>query len=334
MTENNISPSINLAEHSGHSGQKIIDARLAGIRPATNLKVSNRFLLLGLFYVLLVMLSTPAMAAPFHVLFERDADGTAGNELAVVSYPTLTDLVNNTSSFTQFTQVDVSAAFSVGGATYDGSAYRVLFERDADGTAGNELAVVSYPTLTDLVNNTSSFTQFTQVDVSAAFSVGGATYDGSAYRVLFERDADGTAGNELAVVSYPTLTDLVNNTSSFTQFAQVDVSAAFSVGGFDYDFDDDIYRVLFERDADGTAGNELAVVSYPTLTDLVNNTSSFTQFTQVDVSAAFSVGGFYTESKQGPPSQPVSEPATLILLGSGLLAMTLLKSRWRSNLVK
>jgi hypothetical protein len=218
MTENNISPSINLAEHSGHSGQKIIEARLAGIRPATNLKVSNRFLLLGLFYVLLVMLSTPAMATPIHVLFERDVDGTAGNELAVVSYPTLTDLVNNTSSFTQFTQVDVSGAFSV--------------------------------------------------------------------------------------------------------------------GGFDYDFDDDISRVLFERDMDGTAGNELAFVSYPTLTNLISNTSSFTQFTQVDVSGAFSVGGFYTESKQGPPSQPVSEPATLILFGSGLLAMTLLKSRWRSNLVK
>jgi hypothetical protein len=118
MTENNISPSINLAEHFGHSGyagQKIIEANLAGIRPATNLKVSNRFLLFGLFNVLLVMLSTPAMATPIHVLFERDVDGSAGNELAVISYPTLTDLISNTSSFTQFTQVDVSAAFSVGG---------------------------------------------------------------------------------------------------------------------------------------------------------------------------------------------------------------------------
>jgi hypothetical protein len=179
-----------------------------------------------------MLTSAPSVAAPIHVLYERDADGSAGNELAVVSYPTLADLIGNTSAFTQFTQVDVSAAFSVGGITFDGTAYRVLYERDADGSAGNELAVVSYPTLADLIGNTSAFTQFTQVDVSAAFSVGGIAFDGTAYRVLYERDADGSAGNELAIVSYPTLADLIGNTSAFTQFTQVDVSAAFSVGGF------------------------------------------------------------------------------------------------------
>jgi hypothetical protein len=142
----------------------------------TNLVGSNR--LAGLWAALLVLAlfmltSAPSVAAPIHVLYERDADGSAGNELAVVSYPTLADLIGNTSAFTQFTQVDVSAAFSVGGIAFDGTAYRVLYERDADGSAGNELAVVSYPTLADLIGNTSAFTQFTQVDVSAAFSVGG-----------------------------------------------------------------------------------------------------------------------------------------------------------------
>ena len=278
-------------------------------------------LLAGLIFLALFLLSSaPSVAAPIHVLFERDADGSAGNELAVVSYPTLDALINNTSSFTQFTQVDVSAAFSVGGITYDGTAYRVLFERDADGSAGNELAVVSYPTLDALINNTSSFTQFSQVDVSAAFSVGGITYDGTAYRVLFERDADGSAGNELAVVSYPTLDALINNTSSFTQFTQVDVSAAFSVGGFAYD--SGVYRVLFERDADGSAGNELAVVSYPTLDALINNTSSFTQFTQVDVSAAFSVSGFYFEAEaMGDEQVDVDEPNSVFLFALGLVSL-------------
>jgi hypothetical protein len=204
----------------------------------------------------------------------------------------------------------------------------VLFERDVDGSAGNDLAVVSYPDLPSLIGNTDTFTQFTQVDVSSAFSVGGITYDGSAYRVLYERDVDGSAGNELAVVSYPDLPSLIGNTGTFTQFTQVDVSSAFSVGGFDYDFDSGAYRILFERDLDGTAGNELALVTYPTFADLIGNTDTFTQFTQVDVSSAFSVGGFYSDP---PENHNVSAPVTLSLLVLGLLAMGL-DSRVRRRL--
>jgi hypothetical protein len=123
-------------------------------------------------------------------------------------------------------------------------------------------------------------------------------------------------GNELAVVSYPNLADLIGNTNSFTQFTQVDVGAAFSVGGFAYDAG--TYRVLFERDADGEAGNELAVVSFPNLAALIGNTNSFTQFTQVDVGAAFSVGGFFIEAEEG---HSVGEPATLALLAVALAGL-------------
>ena len=170
MVGKNISPSINLTELCG---QEITGARGSGVPPATNLKVCFRILLLGLLYVLPPLLSTSAVAAPINVLYERDSDGQAGSELAVVTYPDLASLIGNTTSFTQFTQIDVSAAFSVGGITYDGSAYRVLYERDSDGQAGNELAVVSYPDLASLIGNTNTITQFTQIDVSAAFSVGG-----------------------------------------------------------------------------------------------------------------------------------------------------------------
>jgi hypothetical protein len=142
-------------------------------RPAAAQRCRRRWLRMSLFAALLAIASTPSLADPIRVLFERDTNGTAGNELALVSFSTLGDLINNTNSLTQFTQVDVAAAFSVGGLTYDGSAYRVLFERDANGMAGNELALVSFPTLGDLINNTNSLTQFTQVDVAAAFSDGG-----------------------------------------------------------------------------------------------------------------------------------------------------------------
>jgi hypothetical protein len=115
---------------------------------------------------------------------------------------------------------------------------------------------------------------------------------------------------------------LINNTNSLTQFTQVDVAAAFSVGGFAYDGSG--YRVLFERDANGMAGNELALVSFPTLADLINNTNSLTQFTQVDVASTFSVGGFFIENAlpETPPGNPVSEPGTLALIAFALIALS------------
>ena len=326
MASKIISNTNNLTELSV---EQITEARVTSCTPAIHLKVCHRYLLPSLLFALGALLSASALATPIHLLFERDADGQAGNELAVVSYPDLPSLISSTSSFTQFTQVDVSSAFSVGGITFDGSAYRTLFERDADGQAGNELAVVSYPSFADLIGSTNSFTQFTQVDVSSNFSVGGITFDGSAYRILFERDVDGQAGNELAVVSYPSFADLISSTNSFTQFTQVDVSSAFSVGGFDYDFDSGAYRLLFERNLDGAAGNELALVSYPSFADLIGSTNSFTQFTQVDVSSAFSVSGFYSDP---PENQNVSEPVTLSLLVLGLLTIGL-DSRVRKRLI-
>jgi hypothetical protein len=140
-------------------------------------------------------------------------------------------------------------------------------------------------------------------------------------RVLFERNVDGQAGNDLAVVSFPTLADLVGNTTSLTQFTQIDIDPNYSVSGFAYD--SGIYRILFERNVDGQAGNDLAVVSFPTLADLVGNTTSLTQFTQIDIDPNYSVAGFLFEATQ---TQPVSEPATLALL---LVALAALRLGWR-----
>jgi len=63
----------------------------------------RRSLLLALF----LLVSAPSQADPIRVFFERNVDGQAGNDLAVVSYPTLADLIGNTISITQFSQVDI-----------------------------------------------------------------------------------------------------------------------------------------------------------------------------------------------------------------------------------
>ena len=43
---------------------------------------------------------------------------------------------------------------------------------------------------------------------------------------LFERDADGQAGNELATVSYADMGSLIGNTGAVTQFSQIDIDPA------------------------------------------------------------------------------------------------------------
>lgn len=272
----------------------------------------------GLCLIALMTASQFATAGPVRLFFERDVDGQAGNELAVVSYPTFADVIANTISNTQFSQVDVDPNYSVRGVTYDGSAYRIFFERDVDGQAGNELAVVSYTTLADFVGNTVSVTQFSQIDIDPSFSIGGVTYDATGYHVLFERDIDGQAGNELALVSYASLADLIGNTTSVTQFTQIDVDPNYSVGGFAFDSGVNLYRVLFERNVDGQAGNDLAMVSYASLAALVGNTTSFTQFTQIDVDPNFSVGGMLIEADD-VVGNTVDEPGTLALLATMLL---------------
>jgi hypothetical protein len=203
---------------------------------------------------------------------------------------------------------------------------RLFFERDTDGQAGNELAIVSYASLADFVGNTSSVTQFTQIDIDPNFSIGGVTYDSSAYRVLFERNSDGQAGNELAVVSFATLADLIGNTASVTQFSQIDVDPSFSVRGFAFDSGLDLYRLLFERDSDGQAGNELAFVSFASLANLIGNTASVTQFTQIDVDPIYSVAGLIIEPD--PASNPVDEPGTLALV---VTVLTLWAWRWQAQ---
>jgi hypothetical protein len=278
-----------------------------------------------LFVATLLVGNQCAAAESIRMFFERDTDGSAGSDLALVSFASLTDAIAGTSLVSQFSQVDVDPSFSVRGVTYDGSAYRFFFERDTNGVAGNELAIVSFPSLADFVNGTGAISQFTQIDIDPAFSIGGVTYDGSAYRLLFERDIDGTAGNELALVSFPALGDLIANTSSVTQFTQIDVDPAFSVRGFAFDSGLDGYRLLFERDLNGSAGNELAFVSFPSLADLINATGSTSQFTQIDVDPNYSVAGLIIEPDSTGSS--VDEPGTLTLMASVLLFWA-----WRGRL--
>ncbi len=264
-------------------------------------------------------LPTLAEASTVNVLFERDQDSAGGTELAINTYPSPTEFYAGTSFTSQFSQINVNAPYSVGGATWDGTALRVLFERDVDSGGGTELAINSYPTLADFYAGTNFTSQFSQINVNSPYSVGGLTWDGTAYRVLFERDVDSGGGIELAINSYATLDDFFTGTNFTSQFSQINVNSPYSVGGLDWD--GTAYRVLFERDLDGPGGTELAINSYPALADFFAGTNFTSQFSQINVNARYSVGGLFTlPDPNSPPPGPPPGPSPVPLPSSaGLL---------------
>jgi hypothetical protein len=69
------------------------------------------------------------------------------------------------------------------------------------------------------------------LDVNPVFSAGGLAYDGSQYHLLLESDADEPSGQEIFLVSYNSLTDLLNDNQATASFSQLDVNPVFSTGG-------------------------------------------------------------------------------------------------------
>ena len=249
---------------------------------------------------LTLSLSVPALAGPLRLLFERDVDGPGGTELAINTYPSFADFFAGTNFTSQFSAINVNAPYSVGGITWDGTAYQVLFERDIDGPGGTELAINTYPTLADFFAGTNFTSQFSAINVNSPYSVGGITWDGIAYRVLFERDIDTAGGTELAINSYATLADFFSGNALSSQFSSINVNAPYSVGGFAYDANG--YHVLFERDEDSAGGIELAINSYATLADFFAGTNFTSQFSTINVNAPYSVHGFLIEpDAEGDP---------------------------------
>jgi hypothetical protein len=119
-----------------------------------------------------MILGTTARAAPIHVLFELDP-GVVGSP-SLLSYPTLTDLINNTNATGQDLGIVLASNVSVGGLTTDGSGgFHVLFQLDP-GVVGSP-SLLSYPTLTDLINNTNATGQDLGIVLASNVSVGGFT---------------------------------------------------------------------------------------------------------------------------------------------------------------
>ena len=83
------------------------------------------------------------------------------------------------------------------------------------------------------------------------------------------------------------------------------------------------YQMLLERDTDTQGQTDLFLVTFPTLADLVDNTNVTQAASQIQLSSAFSVGGFAYDGfpPSEPPPPPIPLPASSLLLLGGIGAL-------------
>ena len=110
------------------------------------------------------------------------------------------------------------------------------------------------------------------------------------YSVMLESNAD-RSSNEIYLANYGTYADLLSNTlDASSAYSALNVSSAFSVGGFTMVGTG--YSVLLESNADRLT-NEIYIANYASYADLLSNTLAPTSaYSLLNVSSAFSVGGF------------------------------------------
>jgi len=137
-----------------------------------------------------------------------------------------------------------------------------------------------------------------------------------------------TIANELALLSYASIDDIITNNFLDNAFTDLGVSTGFSTTGID--FDGSLFHVMFETDDDVVGGtNELALLSYASIDDIITNNFLDNAFTNLGVSTGFSTTGIYSTTGfgPGPVPEPVPEPGSLFLFSLGLLGVGVARRR-------
>ena len=88
--------------------------------------------------VSLLSVALPAQAVPFGLFLESNTDRNGGSEFYAVTYDSWADVLANNIATQAFTPLDINPLFGSAGFTFDGGAYRLLLESNADRAGGLE----------------------------------------------------------------------------------------------------------------------------------------------------------------------------------------------------
>ncbi len=171
----------------------------------------------------------------YHVMLESRADAGMGSEIYLANYASYADLVAGDESLTGFSQINVAPSFEVRGFTVGADGYHVLFESRADAAMGAEIYITTYDSYADLMNGNESLEGFSQLNVAPAYRVAGFAEYGDTFHVLLESRADAPMGSEFFLADYDSYADLMHGNESVEAFSQLNTSASFEGGGFEYD---------------------------------------------------------------------------------------------------
>ena len=85
--------------------------------------------------------------------------------------------------------------------------------------------------LSDLLDYNVAGGDYSQINVSPGFSIGGFAFDEGGYHLLFESDTDRSGGNEVYLESFGSLSDVLDYNVAGGDYSQIDVSPSFGIAG-------------------------------------------------------------------------------------------------------
>ena len=257
-----------------------------------------------------LLVSQPARAE-IRVLLESNAN-REDEEVFLVTYNNQANLVSNTIDAQAFSALNINEDFSAADFAFDGSGYHLLLESNAN-LAAEEVFLVNYANFADVGANTIASQGFLPLNINEDFSIGGFTFDGSAYHLLLESNAN-LEDDEVFLVTYNSWDHLLSNTIDSQGFLPLNINEDFSIGGFAYT--GDVFQLLLESNAN-LEDDEVFYVEYADLSALLANTIQSQFFLPLNINEDFSMNAYEVEA--APVGGAVPEPSTWLtmLLGFG-----------------
>jgi hypothetical protein len=113
------------------------------------------------------------------------------------------------------------------------------------------------------------------------------------FSAVFETDADAGSGSEVAWEGFHSMNDFMSGAWYDYFNSAIDISGAWSMGGFASDVLQ--YHLLIETNADAAGGSEVYIVTYESLDDFYTHTSAWEGYTAHNIASGWTTHGFASD---------------------------------------